>query len=138
MMKLQRLPFALLLLGGALLPGQLSGQVAAADTLGPDTVVFTPERGKVVFAHRKHGEIAECTSCHHESKSEKPLEKPRQKCSSCHASEPTPPMKTSLEFAMHDTENETGTCFDCHHKEAEAGKEVPSRCRSCHQREGSG
>lgn len=134
----QRLAIALVLVGGALLPGRLSAQVAVADTLGPDTVVFTPERGKVVFAHRKHGEMAECTACHHESKPEKPLEGPRQKCSACHTAEPVAPMKTTLEFAIHDTDNETGTCFDCHNKEAEAGKEVPSRCRSCHQREGGG
>jgi hypothetical protein len=137
-MELRRYTMAAVLLGGALLPGRLSAQVQVADTLGPDTVVYTPERGRVTFAHRKHGEKAECVACHHESKSEKPLESPRQKCSACHTEPATEPMKTSLKFAMHDSDNKTGTCFDCHNKEAEAGKEVPNRCADCHKREGGG
>ena len=136
MNMLRVLPFALLLLGGTLLPGRLSAQVQAGEDMGPDTVVFTPERGNVIFTHRKHADLAECEACHHESKAEKPLESPRQKCSTCHTNPPTAPMKTDRGMSMHDTDNEAGICFDCHLKEEEAGKKVPVRCSSCHKKEG--
>ena len=135
-MKFLLLTFVPALLGAALLPASVSAQVQSVADTGPDTVVFTPERGKVVFTHGKHGKQAECKTCHHESKPEKPLESPRQKCGACHTLEPTEPVKTSLRNAMHDTENKEGICYDCHNKEAEAGKVMPDRCADCHKREG--
>lgn len=102
---------------------------------GPDTVVFTPERGKVTFAHGRHAKDFECKSCHHESKTEKPLEKENQKCTSCHTDEAAPPMKTTRRMAMHDTEAREGTCYNCHTKKAAEGKTVPERCSDCHKRE---
>lgn len=129
-----RFAFAsLVVLGSTLVPGSLAAQ--AAEPPGPDSVVYTA-RGRVVFYHAKHAEKAECSSCHHESKPERPLESPRQKCSDCHTDPPTAPMTTTLRFAMHNTEERSGTCFDCHKAEAEKGVEVPTRCADCHVREG--
>ena len=126
---------ALALLGSAVAPASLAAQ--ATEPIGPDSVVYTA-RGRVVFRHAKHGEKFECASCHHESKAEKPLASPRQKCSDCHTDPPTPPMTSTLRNAMHDTEARTGTCFDCHNAEAVKGVEVPTRCADCHVREAGG
>lgn len=126
---------ALALVGSALAPAALSAQVA--EPTGPDSVVYTA-RGRVVFHHARHAEKFECASCHHDAKPEKAFERPRQKCSDCHTDPPTEPMKTTLRFAMHDTEARSGTCFDCHKAEGEKGATVPTRCADCHVREGGG
>jgi hypothetical protein len=103
---------------------------------GPDTVVLESRRGKVTLTHKKHAEQTQCSSCHHESKPEKPLAKPQQKCGECHTTQPAEPMKTSLRTAFHDTANNQGTCITCHIKAAETGKAAPVECSGCHKREG--
>jgi len=131
-----RFAFAgLVLLGVALAPESLAAQVT--EPPGPDSVIYTG-RGRLVFYHLKHTERAECSSCHHESKPEKPLASPRQKCGDCHTDPPGEGMKTTLRFAMHNTEERAGICYDCHKTEAEKGTQVPTRCADCHVREGSG
>lgn len=133
-----KLRFVTLTLAGVALVALAPGRVVAQDTATsrPDTIVFTPERGTVVFLHGRHSKDFECKSCHHESRPEKPLEKENQKCSSCHTAEPTGPVTTSLRNAMHDTEAREGTCYTCHNKASAEGKEAPTRCADCHKREG--
>lgn len=118
------------LLGAALVPSQ----VAAQENKGPDTVTFTPRRGTVTFTHGKHAAAMECVTCHHESKPEKPLASPQQKCGECHTTPVQEPMTTSLRAAFHDTANRKGLCFDCHTKETAAGKTAPTECDACHKR----
>ena len=125
--------FGVVLLLGCLLPGKLAAQAPAA--AGLDTVVFTTSRGNVTFLHGVHAKENACSSCHHESRPEKPLTAEHQKCGDCHTETPVPPMKTSLRLAIHDTEARTGTCFNCHNKAADAGKEVPVACGDCHKRD---
>ncbi len=132
MKGLRDLAFAAVLAASALLPGKAAAQ-QAAEPVGPDTVVYTPSRGKVTFLHGKHSKAFECSSCHHESKAEKPLTKPREKCEDCHTAEPTPPMKTSLKLAFHNTVTREGTCLTCHKKQNDAGKSAPVGCMDCHQ-----
>lgn len=129
MSQLRIATLAALLVGAVLTPAILAAQ--EPKPAGPDTVIFTG-RGTVTFLHAKHAEQAECSSCHHESRPEKPLESERQKCSACNTMPATEPMKTSLRNAFHDTGAREGTCYTCH-KEAEAqGKKVPMRCSECH------
>jgi hypothetical protein len=103
---------------------------------GPDTIVLQNRRGAVTLTHRKHAAQTQCSSCHHESKPEKPLAKARQKCSDCHTTPATEPVKTTLRMAFHDTQNNSGTCLSCHVKSNEAGKTAPVECSGCHKREG--
>lgn len=123
----------LVLVAAAVVPGRLAAQTPKPT--GPDTVVFDASRGKVTFAHGVHAKANECTSCHHASRPEKPATAENQKCSVCHTSPAAEPMKTSLKAAMHNTAAGEGTCFDCHKKQAAAGKTVPSACGDCHKRE---
>lgn len=116
----------------ALAPAAVSAQ--ANDSKGPETVTFT-RRGTLVYTHAKHAEMAECVTCHHESKPEKPLESDYQKCDACHSDPPTAPVKTSLRSAYHNTETREGTCYTCHKAKAAEGVEVPMRCIDCHPRE---
>lgn len=116
----------------ALAPAALSAQ--ADPSRGPETVTFT-RRGTLVFSHAKHAEMAECVSCHHASKPEKPLESDHQKCDACHTDPPAAPLKTSLRNAFHNTEAREGTCYTCHKAKAAEGVEVPMRCVDCHPRE---
>ena len=118
---------------GCLLPGKVAAQ--APEPAGPDTVVFAPIRGKVTFTHGAHAKANECGSCHHASRPEKPMTSPRQKCDGCHTEPATVPMKTDRRFAYHDTEARQGTCFNCHAKAADAGKQVPVACGDCHKRD---
>lgn len=134
-MTLRTLVLALALLGASRAPGRLAAQEPAAEAPSPDTVVFTPQRGKVTFTHKKHAELAECTSCHHESKPEKPLLTKHQACDACHTNPATEPVKTSLRMAYHNTAERTGICYDCHVKEAAQGKTLPIQCNDCHKRE---
>lgn len=119
------------------LPGAVRAQ---QDTVpaGPDTVLFKPERGAVTFAHRTHAKGTECAACHHARKPESPAAADTAryaKCITCHTAEVAAPMKTTRKAAFHDTDNRAGICYDCHKKEAEAGKTVPSKCADCHKRE---
>jgi hypothetical protein len=111
------------------------GALAAQEPTGPDTVIYTARRGTITFTHRKHGELAECASCHHESKAEKPYETEYQKCNACHTDPPTAPVTTSLKDAFHDTVGRSGICYDCHKTEAAAGKAAPVACADCHKRD---
>jgi Zn finger protein HypA/HybF involved in hydrogenase expression len=134
---MKSLLFAVVLCLGAIAAPRTAASQVVADTIGPDTVVYTPERGTVTFTHRKHGTVAECSACHHASKPEKPFPegKTRLKCSECHTKEPVEPLKTSLRRAYHLTAEKTGTCFDCHNKETAAGKTTaPTACADCHKR----
>lgn len=133
-MKRRLMTAALALVAALVLTGRASAQEAAEPT-GPDTVVYNAKRGPVTFTHGKHSKAAECVSCHHESKAEKPLESKYQKCSACHTETPTAPVTTDAKKAMHDTVGKTGVCYDCHTKEAAAGKTVPGKCADCHKRE---
>jgi hypothetical protein len=134
MMMLHRVVPGLALAAALMGPGQLAAQVAPT---GPDTVVYEARRGNVTFTHRKHAELAECSSCHHASKEEKPLEYEYQKCSACHLEPAQAPVTTNLRAAFHDTVNRTGVCYDCHKTEAAAGKSVPVQCAECHRRDGA-
>lgn len=132
-MQLRLLMLATVLGAAALLP---AGARAQATETGPDTVLFTPKRGNVTFTHGKHAKLTDCVTCHHESKSEKPLESKQQKCTACHTNPATEPVKTSLRNAMHDTVNKEGLCYSCHNKELAAGKPSPAKCAECHKQEG--
>lgn len=112
--------------------------LVAQEPEGPDTVRYEVPRGAVMFAHREHAKGSECVTCHHESKPEKPAKvgadgkQVVEKCSACHTSPASDPMKTTLRKAYHDTANKTGVCIDCHKKETEAGKKAPVACGDCH------
>lgn len=123
----------LVLVAGAVLPGKVAAQTP--EPQGPDTVVFNASRGKVTFAHGAHAKANDCGNCHHASKPEKASTSARQKCGDCHTTPATEPMKTTLKAAFHNTAAGEGTCFDCHKKQAAAGKTVPSACGDCHKRE---
>ncbi len=112
---------------------QLPAQQPAPIAPGPETVTYTPKFGTVTFTHAKHAKASECTACHHESRPEHPYTAPQQKCGTCHVAEPVAPMVTNLRNAFHHTAAKTGVCFDCHNKEAAAGKTVPATCTDCHK-----
>jgi hypothetical protein len=133
MMKTRRAALAVVLWGAALLPLQLAAQVA--EVASPDTVVFNAPRGVVVFTHGKHSTLADCVSCHHESRPEKPLETPYQKCIACHTTPPTAPVTTSRRNAYHDVVKKEGMCYDCHKAELAKGTVLPSLllCADCHK-----
>lgn len=115
----------------------LPAQQQAAASAGPDTVVYTPTRGTVTFTHAKHAKLSECAACHHASRAERPYTRPRQACRDCHLAQPVAPVTTSLGAAFHNTVDRTGVCYDCHKKEAAAGKTIPTACSDCHKRQGS-
>lgn len=129
-----RLAVIIAALSIAAIPVRTSAQQAVADSSGPDTVRYAPSRGTVVFTHAKHAKSAECSACHHESRSERPYTKLRQACGDCHLAEPAAPVTTSLKNAFHNTATRTGTCYDCHKKEVAAGKNAPTACSDCHKR----
>ena len=105
----------------------------------PDSVVLKGSpMGGVKLEHAKHATKeygAQCTDCHHASKSEKPLKAPQQKCSECHTKVATAPMKTKYQNAFHDATAKAGTCISCHTKAAAAGKKTPKVCADCHKKE---
>jgi hypothetical protein len=133
MMTMRYATLMVSLWGCAVLPVQLVAQVAEAAS--PDTVVFAAPRGNVVFTHNKHATMADCVSCHHESRPEKPLESPYQKCIACHTTPPTEPVTTSRRNAFHDVVKKEGMCYDCHKAEAAKGTVLPSLllCADCHK-----
>jgi hypothetical protein len=128
---------ALTLASGLCIAAALVQRLPAQQTAGPpgpDTVRYTPARGAVTFTHAKHAKLSECSACHHESRPERPYTTPHQVCGACHLEQPTGPVKTSLHDAFHNTSAATGVCYDCHNKEAAAGKTVPTACNDCHKR----
>ena len=117
-----------------LLPATAMAQTPEA----PETIVMKgPTQGAVTLPHKKHSEMGECVSCHHESKPEKAKTSDFQKCSECHTKPVEAPMKTALRDAFHNAMAKQGSCVDCHVKEAAAGKTVPVKCADCHKKEGS-
>lgn len=113
---------------------QLPAQQTTAEPPGPDTVVYTPKMGTVTFTHAKHAKASECTACHHESRPERAHTRSHQACGDCHIAQPAAPMTTTLRNAFHNTAARSGVCYDCHNKEAAAGKTVPTACADCHKR----
>ena len=97
-MSLRILALAAAFCGAAIV--SVPAQETTPDSTGPETVRYTPSRGTVTFAHAKHAKTAECTACHHESRTERPYTKPRQVCSDCHVAEPAAPMTTTLRLAL--------------------------------------
>jgi hypothetical protein len=117
-------------------PALLTAQ--AIDPASPDTVRFVAPRGNITFTHNKHAEYAECRSCHHESKAEKPLESEFQKCTACHTNPATEPVTTALKDALHNTSKKEGLCYNCHTAEISKGTEgIPKLCADCHKRQPS-
>lgn len=119
-----------------LVTGSFTG-LAAQDVTPPDTVVLTgAPLGSVTFLHGTHTDLTECTSCHHESRPEKPATESFQPCTACHTQPATAPMTTSLRDAFHDARAQAGLCVDCHTEAAETseGAEPPVRCTACHIR----
>jgi len=100
-------------------------------------VVYTATRGTVTFTHAKHATLSDCSACHHDSRPERPYTKTRQACGTCHTAEPAAPITTNLRNAFHNTAARTGVCYDCHVKEAAAGKAAPTACNDCHKRQGN-
>lgn len=131
-MSIRILALAAAFCGAAIV--SIPAQETTPDSTGPETVRYTPSRGTVTFTHAKHAKTAECAACHHESRTERPYTKPRQVCGDCHVAEPVAPMTTTLRLAFHNTAERSGLCFDCHKKEAAAGKDAPVGCLDCHKR----
>ena len=118
------------------------GLVLALPALGEgqpqDTYILKGSpMGGVKFEHKLHVERAgkKCDTCHHPSKSEKPLKAPQEACMDCHTKPPQPGMKTGLPAAFHNPTAQAGTCIDCHKQQDAAGKKAPLKCTDCHKRE---
>ena len=58
-----------------------------------------------------------CEVCHHSSKPEKPLKTPQEVCTDCHTKPATPPVKTGLPAAFHNSTATAGLCITCHKTE---------------------
>ena len=130
-----RVSLQVLLIGSLLALAGAPGALAAQDK-GPASILLTgASLGGVVFPHAEHQERLECSSCHHESRPEKPLEAEHQACTGCHIKTPLAPMVTGVRDAFHNATAKTGTCIDCHTTEAAAGKKVPLKCTECHKKE---
>lgn len=98
-------------------------------------VTLPAKLGAVTFDHEAHAgkrKIA-CATCHHPSRPQKPLAAEQQACRDCHTLPATPPMKTSLQAAFHNPTAGTGTCIDCHRKQAAPAK-APVKCAECHKK----
>jgi hypothetical protein len=114
----------------------LTAQEQGAQDQGPERIMLTgASLGGVDFAHKAHQDATDCSSCHHDSRPEKPLESEQQACTACHVKTPVAPMTTNIRDAFHDARGKAGTCVDCHVTEAAAGKTVPVKCTECHKKE---
>ena len=122
------------MVGAALaLVGSFNG--LGAQEKGPETVVLSGSPlGSVTFQHAAHQELTDCSTCHHESRPEKPLTAEHQACTDCHVKEPVAPMTTSTRDAFHDQTAKAGTCVGCHVQAAAEGKTVPTKCTDCHKK----
>ena len=112
--------------------------VFAADKPMPDTVVLKgAPMGGVKFDHKAHAvtQKIKCDTCHHASKTEKPLASPHQACTDCHTKTAEAPMKTKLQAAFHNPTAQAGLCIDCHKAEDAKGKHAPAKCADCHKKE---
>ena len=123
-----------LLLAVAVLLAALTAAAQQAPT-SPVTLKG-PTMGAVTFSHSAHLRVAaKCEVCHHPSKPEKPLKSAQQACTDCHTKPPTPPVKTGLPVAFHNTSASTGLCITCHKTENAEGKAAPVKCADCHKNE---
>lgn len=96
-------------------------------------ITLPAKLGAVTFDHENHAgkrSIA-CTTCHHPSRTQKPLASGNQACRDCHTMPAAPPMKTNLQAAFHDPRAATGTCIDCHKQK---GGSAPVKCLECHKK----
>ncbi len=112
--------------------------VVQAQVKAPGVVILKGNpMGGVKFDHAAHQKLVgdKCDTCHHASKPEKPAKAPQEKCQNCHTKVATPPMKTTAKLAFHDNLAKSGTCINCHAKEAAAGKKIPLKCADCHKKE---
>jgi len=112
--------------------------LSALQQAAPDSIILESALGNVLLTHAAHATMTDCETCHHASRPEKPgTGGAYQKCTDCHTKKQQAPMRTTLQAAFHDNRAKTGTCIDCHVKEASAGKTVPTECAGCHRRQRS-
>lgn len=124
----------------AVLPGSPEKTAAVAGTqkaLPKDVIILRGSAlGAVKFEHKLHStRTANCETCHHPSKREKPATALQQACSTCHTKVAISPMKTKLQAVFHNPTAATGTCIDCHKAETAKGKVAPVKCLGCHRKE---
>jgi hypothetical protein len=114
---------------GSVLVLPARGQGQPQDTV---TLRCSP-MGGVKFEHKLHVDRAgsQCETCHHPSRSEKPLKAPQEAWMDCHTRPPQPGMRTGLPGAFHNPTAQAGTCIDCHKQQDAAGKKAPLRCTEC-------
>jgi DNA-directed RNA polymerase subunit RPC12/RpoP len=109
------------------------GVVLAADTnKAQDFYLLKAPNGGVRLDHKTHSANFKCDQCHHASKPEKPSKSANEACADCHTTPPQAGMKTKLQAAFHNPTGQSGTCIDCHKKQAAAGKKAPTKCTECH------
>jgi hypothetical protein len=109
---------------------------AMAQEKPPTTVTLTATNGNVTFDHAKHSKMegVKCDQCHHASKPEKALKAAHEACKNCHTKPATAPVKTAMMNAFHVPMAKSGTCIDCHTKQAAGGKKSPVKCPECHKK----
>jgi hypothetical protein len=142
--------YSLVLMGISITPFSLSvpSQNAPANSQLPEAVHPIPDpapeiiiltgnpMGGVEFRHRLHTQIREiqCSTCHHESRPQKPLTAAYQPCRSCHTEPASAPMSTNTEAAFHNPGATAGLCITCHKTEDTEHKHklAPVTCQECH------
>jgi hypothetical protein len=109
---------------------------AMAQEKAPTTVTLKATNGNVTFDHAKHSKMegVKCEQCHHASKPEHPAKSAHEACGTCHTKPATAPMKTATMNAFHVAMAKSGTCIDCHTKQAAGGKKAPLKCPDCHKK----
>jgi hypothetical protein len=97
------------------------------------TITLPAKLGAVTFDHDAHAGMLNlaCATCHHASRSQKPLTSEHQACRDCHTLPAAAPMTTSLQAAFHDPKAKTGVCIDCHRQQ---GAPAPTKCTGCHKK----
>ncbi len=111
------------LLSGLAAIAALSIDFGAARVDLDDTTKATSRYLPVTFDHKTHieGYGISCVTCHHTEK-ETFTSGSTARCGACHNAEG----EISFKDAMHKR------CVVCHITEAEAGKNAPTECLSCH------
>ena len=122
---------------GLLLIVAVCGTVFAAEKPAPGSVILKgAPMGGVKFDHKAHTtRETKCETCHHASKTEKPLASAHQACTDCHTATATAPMKTKKQAAFHNAAATAGICINCHKAENAKGKKAPTKCMECHKKE---
>lgn len=103
----------------------------------PEIIILTGNpMGGVAFRHRLHTQIREiqCSTCHHESRPQRPATSAYQPCQTCHTESATPPMVTKTQAAFHNPDASAGLCISCHQREDAEHKHklAPVTCQACH------